>query len=116
VHRGGKPEAVRRRVARHGDAQIRLPQPYSAFIGQTIGFALHLCQAVQASPSTIAPAAHAARPPIRDIRRKIANQAAPEAAFERPLARTEQIRSQQQRQRGRKLYSFHVPEVECIVA
>ena len=29
-------------------------------------------------------------------------------------ARAEQIRSQQQRQRGWKLYSFHAPEVECI--
>jgi hypothetical protein len=36
------------------------------------------------------------------------------AAFERPLAYAEQIRSQQQRQRGWKLYSFHAPEVECI--
>jgi transposase, IS5 family len=34
-------------------------------------------------------------------------------AFERPLARANQIRSQQQRQRGWKLY-FHAPEVECI--
>src|SRR5205809_7828395 len=31
-----------------------------------------------------------------------------------PLARADQIRSQQQRQRGWKLYSFHAPEVECI--
>ena len=31
-----------------------------------------------------------------------------------PLARAAQIRSQQQRQRGWKLYSFHAPEVECI--
>src|SRR5947208_16769782 len=30
-----------------------------------------------------------------------------------PLARADQIRSQQ-RQRGWKLYSFHAPEVECI--
>ena len=37
-----------------------------------------------------------------------------EAAFEAPLARATQIRSQQQRQRGWKLYSFHAPEVECI--
>src|ERR1700750_2361313 len=29
-------------------------------------------------------------------------------------SRAEQIRSQQQRQRGWKLYSFHAPEVECI--
>jgi transposase, IS5 family len=51
---------------------------------------------------------------IRDIRRKIAGHTELEAALERPLARAEQIRSQQQRQRGWKLYSFHAPEVECI--
>jgi transposase, IS5 family len=51
---------------------------------------------------------------IRDIRRKIAGQRDLEAAFEGPLARAAQIRSQQQRQRGWKLYSFHAPEVECI--
>src|SRR5437773_5287334 len=37
-----------------------------------------------------------------------------EAAFAWPLSRADQIRSQQQRQRGWKLYSFHAPEVECI--
>ena len=46
---------------------------------------------------------------IRDIRRKIAGRADLEVAF--PWS---QIRSQQQRQRGWKLYSFHAPEVECI--
>lgn len=51
---------------------------------------------------------------IRDIRRKIDGQEAIEAAFAAPLARAAQIRSQQQRQRGWKLYSFHAPEVECI--
>ena len=51
---------------------------------------------------------------IRDIRRKIAGQADIEAVCDWPLARASQIRSQQQRQRGRKLYSFHAPEVECI--
>jgi IS5 family transposase len=51
---------------------------------------------------------------IRDISRKIAGQPALEGAFEWPLARAGQIRSQQQRQRGWKLYSFHAPEVECI--
>jgi IS5 family transposase len=50
---------------------------------------------------------------IRDIRRKIAGLPL-EAAFENALARAVQIRSQQQRQRGWKLYSFHAPEVECI--
>ena len=51
---------------------------------------------------------------IRDIRRKITGQAENEAAFEAALARASLIRSQQQRQRGWKLYSFHAPEVECI--
>jgi IS5 family transposase len=51
---------------------------------------------------------------IRDIRRNIAGRPVLEAAFEAPLVRAAQIRSQQQRQRGRKLYSFHAPEVECI--
>lgn len=51
---------------------------------------------------------------IRDIGRKIAGQPALEEIFAWPLARAAQIRSQQQRQRGWKLYSFHAPEVECI--
>jgi len=51
---------------------------------------------------------------IRDIRRRIADRDELEAAFEWPLARADQIRSQQQRQRGWKLYSFHAPEIECI--
>jgi IS5 family transposase len=51
---------------------------------------------------------------IRDIRRKIAGREDIEAAFEAPLSHAPQIRSQQQRQRGWKLYSFHAPEVECI--
>jgi transposase, IS5 family len=51
---------------------------------------------------------------IRDIRRKIAGRTDLETLLERPLARAQQIRSQQQRQRGWKLYSFHAPEVECI--
>ncbi|MGA8693547.1 MAG: IS5 family transposase [Xanthobacteraceae bacterium] len=51
---------------------------------------------------------------IRDVRRKIAGRPEIEATFERPLARADQIRSQRQRQRGWKLYSFHAPEVECI--
>src|SRR5437868_9506623 len=40
---------------------------------------------------------------IRDIRRKIAGYADLEAAFVWPLARADQIRSEQQRQRGWKL-------------
>ena len=51
---------------------------------------------------------------IRDIRRKIAGHEPVETAFEGPLSRASQIRSQRQRQRGWKIYSFHAPEVECI--
>ena len=40
---------------------------------------------------------------VRDIRRKIAGRPELEAAFERPLMKAAQIRSQQQRQRGWKL-------------
>jgi transposase, IS5 family len=43
---------------------------------------------------------------IRDIRRKIEGQPPLEQAFALPLGRATQIRSQQQRQRGWKLYSF----------
>jgi transposase, IS5 family len=51
---------------------------------------------------------------IRDIGRKIEGQENLEAAFALPLTRATLIRSQQQRQRGWKLYSFHAPETECI--
>jgi transposase, IS5 family len=40
---------------------------------------------------------------IGDIRRRIAGDAPLEAAFSWPLSRADQIRSQQQRQRGWKL-------------
>ena len=51
---------------------------------------------------------------IRDIGRKIEGQPALEEAFAAELSRASEIRSQLQRQRGWKLYSFHAPEVECI--
>ncbi len=44
---------------------------------------------------------------IRDIGRKIAGHPDIEAALALPLTQASQIRSQQQRQRGWKLYSFH---------
>ncbi|MBB4396672.1 hypothetical protein GGD62_005799 [Bradyrhizobium sp. ERR14] len=53
-------------------------------------------------------------PIIRDIRRKIEGQPALEEPFALQLGWAAHIRSQQQRQRGWKLYSFHAPEVECI--
>ena len=51
---------------------------------------------------------------VRDIRRKVRGRNDLEAAFQEPLSRASQIRAQQPRQRGWKLYSFHAPEVECI--
>ena len=51
---------------------------------------------------------------VRDIGRKIAGNAELEAAFAWSLSCANQIRSQQQRQRGWRRYSFHAPEVECI--
>lgn len=51
---------------------------------------------------------------IRDIKRKTEGDEALTTAFAVPLTRATQVRSQQQRQRGWKLYSLHAPEVECI--
>ena len=51
---------------------------------------------------------------IRDIGRKIEGRADIEAAFALRWGAPFQIRGQQQRQRGWKLYSFHAPETECI--
>jgi transposase, IS5 family len=51
---------------------------------------------------------------IRDIRRKIAGNAALEGKFEHLLMLARRVREQQQRQRGPKVYSLHAPEVECI--
>ena len=51
---------------------------------------------------------------VRDIARKIKGNEELESAFATALSRASQIRSQKQRQRGWKLYSFHAPEVECI--
>ena len=51
---------------------------------------------------------------IRDIRRKTADDEGLQEIFAVALGRASQIRSQKQRQRGRKLYSWHAPEVECI--
>jgi len=51
---------------------------------------------------------------IRDIGRKIDGDEALETIFATALSRARQIRSQKQRQRGWKLYSWHAPETECI--
>jgi IS5 family transposase len=51
---------------------------------------------------------------MRDIARKIAGEEELRAAFVRELYLAERVLSQDRRQRGRKVYSLHAPEVECI--
>jgi IS5 family transposase len=51
---------------------------------------------------------------IRDIARQIKGHEALEAAFKRPLWLATRVLTQKQRQEGRKVYSLHAPEVECI--
>ncbi len=51
---------------------------------------------------------------IRDISRQIAGEDDLEAIFKRPLYLAKRVLEQRQRQRGRKVYSLHAPEVECI--
>jgi IS5 family transposase len=51
---------------------------------------------------------------IKDIGRKIDGDETLEALFSDALMKARQIRSQKQRQRGWKLYSWHASETECI--
>ena len=51
---------------------------------------------------------------IRDIRRKIADDAPLRETFATELALAQRVREQKPRQRGQKVYSLHAPEVECI--
>ena len=51
---------------------------------------------------------------IRDIGRKTEGDDILREVFAVPLSKAMQIRHQRQRQRGRKLYSWHAPETECI--
>jgi len=51
---------------------------------------------------------------IRDIVRKIADDEALRKAFAPMLSRASSVLHQHQHQRGRKIYSLHAPEVECI--
>ena len=50
----------------------------------------------------------------RDIVRKIQGEAELESVFAHPLMLARRVREQRQHQRGRKVYSLHAPEVECI--
>ena len=51
---------------------------------------------------------------IRDIRRKIDGDVALEARFGPLLDLAQWVRTQDQHQRGPKVYALHAPEVECI--
>src|SRR4051812_15066281 len=51
---------------------------------------------------------------IRDVVRKTKGHEALESLFARPLALARRVKDQRQRERGRKVYSLHAPEVECI--
>jgi IS5 family transposase len=51
---------------------------------------------------------------IRDVQRKIADRPDLAEGFALPLSLAHRVRDQRQRQRGKKVYSLHAPEVECI--
>src|SRR6266516_1056738 len=51
---------------------------------------------------------------IRDIGRRIAGDDALEEIFARELSLARCVLAQDRHQRGRKVYSLHAPEVECI--
>ena len=50
---------------------------------------------------------------IREIERKIGGYAALQARFRPLLILSHRVLTQEQRQRGRKVYALHAPEVEC---
>ena len=50
----------------------------------------------------------------RDIARRIKSDEGLRDVFRRPLYLSERVREQRQKQRGKKIYSLHAPEVECI--
>jgi transposase, IS5 family len=51
---------------------------------------------------------------IRDITRQIAGEDDPQDIFRKDLHLASRVLEQRQNQRGRKVYSLHAPEVECI--
>lgn len=50
----------------------------------------------------------------RDIARKVKGNDALAEAFRRPLWLAERVRDQRQSQRGKKVYSLHAPEGDCL--
>jgi IS5 family transposase len=51
---------------------------------------------------------------IRDITRKLSSRPELMEVFALPLSLARRVKDQRQRERGRKVYSLHAPEVECI--
>jgi transposase, IS5 family len=51
---------------------------------------------------------------VRDVGRRIRGRKGLESIFALPLSLARRVREQRQNQRGRKVYSLHAPEVECI--
>jgi IS5 family transposase len=51
---------------------------------------------------------------IRDITRQIVSRPQLSEVFALPLSLAHRVKDQRQRERGRKVYSLHAPEVECI--
>jgi len=51
---------------------------------------------------------------MRDIGRRIKGDEAQQAVFAQMLSLARAVRQQRQKQRGKKIYSLHAPEVECI--
>ncbi len=51
---------------------------------------------------------------IRDITRRVSGDEELEEIFRQPLYQASRVLEQRQRQRGKKIYSLHAPEVECI--
>jgi transposase, IS5 family len=51
---------------------------------------------------------------MRDIQRRIGDDETKQTAFARLLSLSRSVHGQHQRQRGKKIYSLHAPEVECI--
>jgi IS5 family transposase len=51
---------------------------------------------------------------IRDITRQIFSRPQLSEVFALPLSLAHRVKDQRQRERGRKVYSLHAPEVECI--
>ncbi len=72
------------------------------------------CQAVQARQQGIAHAQDLSRPHHPRHRRQIAGEDELQDIFRKPLHLAARVLEQRQNQRGKKIYSLHAPEVECI--